>query len=132
MVYFAAGLLGLVPEALLLAPPDAPQVHVTLFNGYLLGLFPVNILHSAVHLAVGVWGILAGRSLMSPTLYARSIAIGFSALAVMGLVPELNTVCGLLPLEGHDVWLHGGTAAIAAYAGWRPLGALRMPLKRER
>jgi hypothetical protein len=120
MAYFAAGLLGLVPEALRLAPPDSPQVHVTLFNGYLLGLFPVNVLHSAVHLAIGVWGILAGRSLMNPTLYARSIAVLFAALALLGLIPHLNTLFGLLPLEGHDVWLHGGTAAIAAYVGWRP------------
>jgi hypothetical protein len=38
---------------------------------------------------------------------------------VMGMVPGLNTVFGLLPLHSHDVWLHAGTAAIAAYFGWR-------------
>ena len=24
-----------------------------------------------------------------------------------------------MPLHGHDVWLHAGTALIAAYFGWR-------------
>jgi hypothetical protein len=25
----------------------------------------------------------------------------------------------MLPLHGHDVWLHVGTATVAAYFGWR-------------
>jgi hypothetical protein len=36
----------------------------------------------------------------------------------MGLIPALNTLFGLAPIHGHDVWLHGGTAIIAAYFGW--------------
>jgi hypothetical protein len=31
----------------------------------------------------------------------------------------LNNVFGFIPLHGHDVWLHAGTAALAAYFGWR-------------
>jgi hypothetical protein len=38
---------------------------------------------------------------------------------VLGLVPGLNTVFGLVPIHGHDVWLHAGTALAAAYFGWR-------------
>jgi len=52
-----AGVLGLVPAALLPAPADAPPVKVTLLYGYLLGLFPVNVVHSAVHLVIGQAGI---------------------------------------------------------------------------
>jgi hypothetical protein len=37
----------------------------------------------------------------------------------MGLIPGLNNLFGFIPLHGHDVWLHAGTAAIAAYFGWR-------------
>ena len=36
----------------------------------------------------------------------------------MGLIPVLNTTFGLVPLFGHDVWLHAGTAALAAYFGF--------------
>jgi len=121
----SAGILGLVPAALAPAPPDAPPVRLTVLYGYLLELFPVNALHSAAHLAIGAWGILAWRAdhdrrgFGSPKTYARALAVFYGALAVFGLVPGLNTLFGLLPLHGHDVWLHAGTALIAAYFGWR-------------
>ena len=119
IAYFAVGLLGLVPAALRPPPPDAPPTHFTLLYGYLLGLFPVNVLHSAVHLAIGAWGIAAFRGMADERVYARSLALLFGALAVMGLIPGMSTLFGVLPMHGHDVWLHAGTAAIAAYFGWR-------------
>jgi Domain of unknown function (DUF4383) len=120
IAYLGAGVLGLIPAALLPPPPDAPPTSVTLLYGYLLGLFPVNVLHSAVHLAIGAWGILAWRGMASPKVYARSLALFYGALALMGLIPGMNTLFGMLPMHGHDVWLHAGTAAVAAYFGWRP------------
>jgi len=136
IAYLAAGLLGLVPAALTPAPADAPPIHVTLFHGYLLGLFPVNILHSAVHFAIGVWGIVAERGMTSPKVYARSLAIFYGALAVMGGIPGLDTVFGLLPIHGHDIWLHAGTAGLAAYFGWRSAASVErragaIPERRE-
>ena len=37
---------------------------------------------------------------------------------MMGLIPVLNMTFGLIPLYGHDVWLHAGIAAMAAYFGF--------------
>jgi hypothetical protein len=115
-----------VPAALSPAPPDAPPVRFAVLYGYLLHLFPVNVLHSLAHLAIGVWGILAWRAdhdhhhaFGNPRTYARALAVFYAPLAVLGLIPALNTLFGLLPLHGHDVWLHAGTALIAAYFGWR-------------
>ncbi len=119
IAYLGAGLLGLIPAALMPPPADAPPTSFTLLYGYLLGLFPVNVLHSAVHLAIGFWGIAASRDATGAKVYGRSLAILYGALAVMGLIPGLNNVFGFIPLHGHDVWLHAGTAAIAAYFGWR-------------
>ena len=119
IAYFAAGLLGLVPAVLRPPPPDAPPTHFTMMYGYLLGIFPVNVLHSAVHLAIGALGIAAWRGMSDPLVYARSVALFYGALAVMGLIPGMSTLFGMMPLYGHDVWLHAGTAAIAAYFGWR-------------
>ena len=127
MVYFSAGLLGLVPEALMPAPADAPPTRFTVLYGYLFGLFPVNVQHSVVHLLVGVWGLASwqadhiGRRVRSPRMFARALAILYGVLAVLGLIPGLNTLFGVLPIHGHDVWLHAGTAVIAAYFGWRPV-----------
>jgi hypothetical protein len=39
-------------------------------------------------------------------------------LAVMGLVPGLDTTFGLVPIYGHDVWLHALLAGVAAYFGF--------------
>lgn len=119
LAYLGAGLLGLIPAALMPPPADAPPTSFTLLYGYLLGLFPVNVLHSAVHLAIGFWGLAASRDATGAKVYGRSLAILYGVLAVMGLIPGLNNVFGFIPLHGHDVWLHAGTAAIAAYFGWR-------------
>lgn len=119
LAYLGAGVAGLLPVFLAPPPADAPETQFTLLYGYLFGLFPVNVAHSAVHMVIGLWGLAAAMGSASPVFYARSLAVFYGALAVMGLLPEFNTLFGLLPLHSHDVWLHGGTAAIAAYFGWR-------------
>ena len=145
IAYLGAGLLGLVPAALMPPPSDAPPTHFTMLYGYLLGLFPVNVLHSAVHIAIGAWGLAAWRGHAADArVYARALAIFYGALAVLGMMPGMNTLFGVLPIHGHDVWLHAGTAVAAAYFGWRaelpaerrtlaPDRRLRMlPVARER
>jgi hypothetical protein len=119
IAYLGAGLLGLIPAALMPPPTDAPPTRFDLLYGYLLGLFAVNILHSAVHIAIGAWGIAAWRGMADPKVFARSLALLYGVLAVMGLIPGMKTMFGLLPMHGHDVWLHAGTALAAAYFGWR-------------
>ena len=119
IAYLGAGLLGLVPALLAPPPPDAPPARFDLLYGYLLGIFPVNIAHTGVHLLIGAWGIAAWRGLWSPALFARAIALLYGALAVMGMIPLLNTVFGWIPIHGNDIWLHAATAALAAYFGWR-------------
>jgi len=119
IAYLGAGVLGLIPAALMPPPADAPPTTFTVLYGYLLGIFPVNVLHTAVHLAIGLWGLMAWRRLQDAKVFLRTLAILYGALAVMGLIPGLNNVFGFIPLHSHDVWLHAGTAALAAYFGWR-------------
>jgi hypothetical protein len=87
-------------------------------HGYLLGLFHVNILHNLVHLLFGVWGVIAYRSLGASVTYSRAVAIIYGVLVVAGLIPGLNTMFGLVPIHGNDVWLHLLIAGAAAYFGW--------------
>ncbi len=119
IAYLGAGILGLMPGLLTPLPPDAPPTQFNVLYGALLGLFPVNMLHTAVHLFIGAWGVGAYLGLSDTRVYARSLAVLYAVLGVMGLIPSLNTAFGLIPLHGHDVWLHLGTAAVAAYFGWR-------------
>lgn len=85
----------------------------------LLGL-PVNVPDSVVHLAVGAWGITAWRHWTSPRAFSATLAILFAALALMGLAPGVSALFGMMPLQGLDIWLYGGTSAIAAYFACRP------------
>ena len=119
IVYFGAGLLGLVPAMLTSPPADVPPTSFTLLYGYLFGLFPVNALHSALHLAIGAWGIAAWRGTSNPAIFARALAMLFGVLTVFGMMPLFNTLFGWMPIHGHDIWLNGITAALAAYFGWR-------------
>jgi hypothetical protein len=118
ILYILVGLLGFVPAALSPAPSGSPSLAVAAGYGYLLSLFPVNVLHNLVHLGIGLWGISAYRSVTSAGRFARGLAWFYGGLAVMGLVPVLNTTFGLIPIFGHDIWLHALTATIAAYYGW--------------
>ena len=118
-VFALVGLLGFVPGINVEGPPNTPPVTVSSFYGHLLGLFPVNVVHNLVHLAIGAWGIFAySRGIWSSRMFARGLTILYVILGVMGLIPNFNTVFGLVPLYGHDVWLHLLTAAIAAYFGF--------------
>ena len=80
----------------------------------LLGLFPVNMLHNAVHVAFGLWGILASRSFAGARNYARIGGVLYLVLAVLGFVAPNGF--GMVPLGGHDIWLHAvlGIALLAS------------------
>ncbi|HUF49738.1 MAG TPA: DUF4383 domain-containing protein [Longimicrobiales bacterium] len=88
-------------------PAMAPQ---------LIGLFPVNVLHNLVHIALGVWGLLAARSFDGARAYARIAGIAYIALAVLGMfVPD---TFGLIPIGGNVIWLHAILGIALAAAGF--------------
>jgi Domain of unknown function (DUF4383) len=88
-------------------PHAAPKV---------LGLFPVNVLHNVVHLAFGVWGLLAARSWSAAVSYCRIAGIIYLVLAVLGFVAEDGF--GLVPLGSHDIWLHVVLGAVLTIVGF--------------
>ncbi|HOE72098.1 MAG TPA: DUF4383 domain-containing protein [Deltaproteobacteria bacterium] len=116
--YAIVGVLGFFPPLLQSLPLDAPNVFVDFLKGSLLGIFPSNILHNLVHLVVGIWGIAAYRSPASSRIFAKSIAVIFGVLFVMGIIPVLRTTFGLIPLYGANVVLHLVTALLGVYFGW--------------
>lgn len=124
IVYLVLGIIGLVPLFLVPPPVDAPPTNFTLLYGYLLGLFAVNLLASVFHIVIGAWGLSAASGRSNAIRFCRDSAILFGALAVLGMFPGLNTLFGLMPINGHDVWLNAVTAVAAAYFGWRqPIAA---------
>jgi hypothetical protein len=119
VIYALVGILGFIPGALYEPPANAPDLAVSANYGYMFGLFPVNILHTLFHLAIGIWGIVAAREIHAARKYAQVVAVVYGVLTVFGLIPGLRTVFGLIPLQGHDVWLHALTAIAAAYFGFK-------------
>lgn len=118
IVFLGLAATGLIPG--LLQPPHAgdPDLAVDAMHGRALGIFPVNILHTLVHAAFGVWGLVASRSWDAAKTYAKAVAIIYALFVIMGLIPGLMTTFGLVPLHGNDVWLHILLAAPAAYFGF--------------
>lgn len=118
LVFLIVGIAGFVPG--LTVGHEHPDVTMTQGLGLIFGLFPVNVLHNLVHLLFGVWGLAAARGPGGAILYAKIVAVAYALLAVMGLIPaaQLYTTFGLIPLYGHDVWLHLLLAAVAAYFGF--------------
>jgi uncharacterized protein DUF4383 len=116
VVFLLAGISGFFPAPI---PPGAPPLTVQHGHGLALGLFPVNTLHNIVHLLFGVFGIAAARgAIMSARGYFQLVAVAYTALAILGLLPATQTTFGLVPIWGNDVWLHALIAAGAAYFGF--------------
>lgn len=118
VVYLLVGLMGFFVNGGMSISPGGGATGADAAWPRLLGLFPINLLHNIVHLAIGAWGLASYRSYSGSVAYARGLAILYAVLAVMGLIPGLNTTFGLIPIFGHDVWLHALTAIVAAYFGW--------------
>jgi len=116
IVYALIGILGFIPG--FTTPLTEHNLMVDDNAGLLFGLFPVNLLHNLVHLLVGLLGIVAFRTFGAARNYGRFLAIAFGLLTILGLVPGLETLFGLVPLYGNDVWLHALTALAGIVFGW--------------
>ena len=116
LLFLLVGIAGFVPQ--LIWPAQGGALAMDSPHGLLLGIFPVNALHNGAHLLFGLWGLAAARSAGGALLYARGVAILYALLTLMGMIPGLDDLFGLMPLYGNDIWLHFGIAATAAYFGW--------------
>lgn len=118
IIFLLFGIAGFVPPLMQEMHPEFPPLILEASAGRLLGLFPVNLLHSGLHILFGVWGIVASRRVPRAKFYARNIGIIFIMLTVAGFIPGLQNGFGLLPLYGNDIWLHGLFGVVALYFGW--------------
>ncbi|MGZ8283240.1 MAG: DUF4383 domain-containing protein [Allosphingosinicella sp.] len=116
IVFLAVGVLGFVPG--LVQPLHEGHPAVMGHGGQLLGLFPINEVHNGVHVLFGLWGLAASRSPAGAVTYARGVALIYALLTVFGFIPNFQTLFGLAPLYGNDIWLHAALALVAAYFGW--------------
>ena len=118
IVFLLAGASGFIPGMLHPVPAEAPPLSVATGYGLIMGLLPVNVLHNLVHVLFGLLGIVAFAGLFAPRVYAQIVAVAYVLLVVLGLLPATNTLFGLVPIYGNDVWLHLMLGVVAAYFGF--------------
>lgn len=114
ITFLAIGILGFVPAFVTYGVLDPDFMT----HGMLLGIFPVNGVHNLIHLAFGVWALLAYKDVAQARTFCRSNAVIYGLLAILGFFPNINTLFGLVPIHGNDVWLHGLIALATAYYGF--------------
>lgn len=97
VVFIAVALLGFLTGGMSMDAhmSSAPRI---------VGLFPVNAAHNAVHLAFGVWAIFAAKSALNARRYCLLSGAIYLLLAGIGFV--LPETFGLIPIGGNDITLH--------------------------
>lgn len=121
-ILMAIGIAGFVPGFLVPALPTEPPLVLDQFQGRLWGVFPTNLLADFLHVGAGLWGVASWREFSMARAFCRFLALLFAPLALLGLIPALSTLFGLMPLHGGGVVLHGVAALLAAGFAWVPLG----------
>jgi hypothetical protein len=109
VVFLLVAILGFLASGMSMEadPALAPRI---------LGLFPVNVLHNVVHLLFGVWGLAASRTVTAATQYAKIAGGIYVVLAILGFVAP--TTFGLIPIGGHDIWLHALLGGVLVAVGF--------------
>lgn len=118
VAFILAGVGGFIPLITTQGDTTAPELIFNSNYGYLLGLFPVNLLHNLFHFVAGITAIWMASDDVRAQQYCQIIGIILLVFTIMGSLPELSTALGLMPLFGHDVWLHGLEAGLALYLGF--------------
>jgi hypothetical protein len=72
----------------------------------LLGIFQVSILHNLVHLAFGVLGILASRTVSASRLFLIGGGVVYLVLTLYGVLIDLADDVNFVPVNNADNWLH--------------------------
>ena len=132
LLFLVLGVSGLFPQLLWVHPIRSfggPHSHtsVGVLDGYLFGLFHVNVIHSGTHVLFGLLGFLAAGWYGLSRLYAVVVTLSYLALVVLGLIPVADTLFGFCPIDGYDVWLHLSLAGAALPFAFLPIRVLDGP-----
>lgn len=118
-VMLILGVLSLIP-AFSETSYLLPALRIETSYGLFLGFFPMNILNKVALISFGIAGILCSRTsdVISSVRYSRVVCLVMGALAIIGLIPALNTFFGYWPLFRGEVVLHGVFSVLGGYFGY--------------
>lgn len=90
-------------------------------NGYLLGLFHVNVEHNVIHLATGIISILCGfASWQASQAFFRIFGLVYALVALLGFYYGDQPILGMVANNTADNVLHTLIALFALYLGFKP------------
>jgi len=118
LFYLVIGIISFIPALYTHPPASAPHLTVTASYGYLFGIFPVNAVADIFNIVIGLVAVAVSSRMEAAAAYCRALFPLFGILAVMGFMPQTNTVWGLAPILDGDTWVHAVTAILAAYFGF--------------
>ncbi len=106
-IYIVIGILGFLGEPIVASASHADMPSA---SGDLMGIFPINVLHNVVHLAIGAILLFGATEVGRAIMVARGVAATYALVGVLGIIAP--DTFGIMPIGGADVWLHFGTAAV--------------------
>ncbi|GAC1409615.1 MAG: hypothetical protein NVSMB53_02190 [Gemmatimonadaceae bacterium] len=118
VVFILAAIAGLIaPGGMAMQPTDPTTAAKA------LGIFPVNLLHNVVHLAFGIWALVASRSWGGSKQFFVVGGYIYIVLTVLGFIAP--TGFGLVPLGGTDIGLHALLGVVMLAIGYisKPVAA---------
>jgi hypothetical protein len=104
--FLVVGVLGFIPgittnvDRMDFAGHESPS--------QLFDVFQVSVLHNLVHVAFGVVGLVAARTLTASRTYLLLGGIIYLALFVYGIAIDKDSGANFVPLDEADDWLHLG------------------------
>lgn len=120
ITYVVLGVIGFFP-----LDSINPFHHEGVGARYLFGLVAINGVHNLIHLAIGVTGLWAMRTLGRSQLWGKVVggvllvvfAIGMAQAALEGF-PGDQMLLGIVPLNSPGHTLHFTTSAVALFLGF--------------
>jgi hypothetical protein len=109
IVFALVGAAGFIPG--LVDDFDAMTAATDDSQAELFGIFQVSVLHNIVHLAFGVLGLVAARTVGAARAYLIGGGLLYLALTLYGALIDLTSDWNFLPFDEADNWLHLGLGA---------------------
>jgi hypothetical protein len=118
VLLLAVGIAASVPAFAPAAAFDAPVLALDAAYRNLFGIFPFNAALEGAYVVFGACGLLAGMNFPVSVFYCRAMMWIYLTLALLGVLPLMNSLFGAAPLYGYDVALHSFVTVAFAYGGY--------------
>lgn len=105
-VFLIVGILGFIPGVT--TDYDDMAFAGTGSHAELFGVFQVSVLHNLVHLAFGVIGLAATRTVVAARTFLVVGGLIYLVLALYGAVIDKGSDANFVPINTADDWLHVG------------------------